>query len=432
MRRIIASLSLLLIVALLASCQPPSRDVWERPDEEPVTLRVAWWGGDLRNEATIQVIRMFEQQHPHVRIEFEYTGFNEYWKKLAPYAAGNALPDVIQMDVSYLSQYGSLELLEDLTSYIDQGLIDTTHISESTLAGGKMGNKLYGFNLGVNALYTVYDPQVFQASGLQPPEADWTWDDLEAMGSVVKGTGTYVGTDLTPEQFFAYYLRQHGKNLYAADGTKLGYDDDSLFVDYFGRMQRLARDRLIFTPDIWNTDLREGEEDPFYQGKALLGWGYSNQFIGATRKYGKPLSIAPPPGPNLDKGMFLKPGMMFSIAQNSKVKEEAAKFISFFVNDVEANKILKGERGVPVSKKVQDELTPYIEPELEQIFDYIRWVEQHSSPMDPLDPPGSAEVTDVLRKLYDQLLFDTITPEFAAVEFRRKASEILARNIDPR
>lgn len=147
-----------------------------------------------------------------------------------------------------------------------------------------------------------------------------------------------------------------------------------------------------------------------------------------TEGYGKPLKIAPMPGPNSKQGLFLKPGMFFSIAESSKHKDEAAKFISFFVNDLEANKVLKGERGVPVSAKVKEQMSPFIEPALAQVFEYIDWVEKNSSPIDPPDPVGAAEVTSVLRELYDLLLFSKITPEKAAEQFRREAELILARN----
>ncbi|SFF31606.1 multiple sugar transport system substrate-binding protein [Paenibacillus algorifonticola] len=417
---------MLALAAALLGCTPQTSERPSGMGEEPITLRLAWWGSEFRNNATIQVIHRYEEQNPHINIEFEYSAFNEYWRKLAPYAAGNALPDIIQMDISYLSQYGTLDLLEDLEPYIQSGVIDASSISENNLSGGKLGDKLYGMNLGVNALFAYYDPEVFQASGMEPPAAAWTWDDFDQMGEQLKGKGFYLGTVLTPEQFFAYYLRQNGSSLFAKDGSRLGYEDDQLFIDYFSRMQRLAKDKLIFSPDIWTSDINESDRDPFYRGEALLGWGYSNQFISIVKSYGKQLAIVPLPGPDSKQGLFLKPGMFFSITKNSKNKEEAAKFISFFVNDLEANKLLKGERGVPISSKLKEQLKPFVEPELAQVFEYLDWVEKNSSPMDPPDPVGTAEVTTVLRELNDLLLFGKITPEEAAAEFRVKADGILA------
>jgi len=59
------------------------------------------------------------------------------------------------------------------------------------------------------------------------------------------------------------------------------------------------------------------------------------------------------------------------------------------------------------------------------VFDYIDWVADNSTQMDPPDPVGAPEVTAVLRELYDLLLFGKITPEQAAKDFRERANAIL-------
>src|SRR5690606_12436832 len=82
----------------------------------------------------------------------------------------------------------------------------------------------------------------------------------------------------------------------------------------------------------------------------MLTW--SNGIIGHMAAAQRPLELAPYPGPNHEKGMYLKAGMFFSIPKSSDKKEEAARFIDFFINDVEANKILNADRGVPVNSIV--------------------------------------------------------------------------------
>lgn len=67
-----------------------------------VTLRVSWWGEQQRHDDTMKVIELYEKKHPNVRIEAEFGNWDDYWKKLAPMAAASRLPDVIQMDASYL------------------------------------------------------------------------------------------------------------------------------------------------------------------------------------------------------------------------------------------------------------------------------------------------------------------------------------------
>jgi multiple sugar transport system substrate-binding protein len=394
---------------------------------DPVKLRIAWWSGtQARNEYTIKVVEMYEKAHPNVKFEYEYGSYDDYWKKMAPQAAANQMPDILQMDISYLSQYGLKDQLEDLTPYTKNGNIDISSISENTIAGGKLNDKLYGFNIGINAISLTADAAILEKAGLKVPQ-EWTWDDYESMAMKLKEKGYIMSSKLVPEQFFALYLRENGQHLYSNDGSTLGYTDDKLFVDYFSRLQRITAAKAMQSPDEAD-QVKSTEDGPLAKGKAAFSWGFSNQYIGEQAAAKRPLEIAPPPGPNVKQGLYLKPSMYFSIAKSSKQKEEAAKFIDFFVNDIEANKLIKADRGVPVSSKIKEALKPDLTPELTKVFDYVAWAEKNSSVGDPPDPIGSAEVTKLLRDFNDQIMYKKAAPEEAATKFRKQAGDILAKN----
>lgn len=398
----------------------------ETPDK--VTLRIAWWGGEPRHDYTQQVIDMYMAQNPHVTIEPEYANWDDYWTRLAPQAAANQLPDIIQMDLSYITQYGERGQLEDLTPYLGNE-IDVSNISESALSGGRIGDHLYGFNAGVNALQVHFDPAILEQAGISMDDIsdDWTWDDYEALSLKAAEAGIWFDTTLKADVFFNYYLRTHGKSLYSEDGTQLGYDDDQLFIDFFGMQHRLVLAGAKPTPDI-TAQVKGLEDDPLVKGQAASIWQWTNQYVGLSQVADRPLEMHPLPGPGAKEGLFLKPSMFWSITKNSQNKEEAAKFIDFFINDVEANKIILGERGVPVSSVVKEALIPELEPAQAKVFEFISWAEQNSSPGNGPDPIGAGEVIDAIDSITEQLYFDQITPEQAAVQFREQANSILSRN----
>ncbi|SFD66477.1 multiple sugar transport system substrate-binding protein [Paenibacillus catalpae] len=393
---------------------------------ENVTLRIAWWGSQPRHDYTLEVIKMYEAAHPNVKIESEYANFDDYWKKLAPEAAASELPDIVQMDISYLSQYGSKGQLADLTPYLNNQ-IDTTDISENAISGGKVGDKLYGFNLGVNTVNFQYDPELLKKLGVDKPADDWTWDDYFALASKAKEAGLYFDNGFRPEVFFGYYLRTKGQHLYNAEGTALGYEDDQLFVDYFKPLSQLVKDGDTPPPDV-KAQIKGLEDDLMVKNQQVGIWQWTNQFVGIQQVANRPLEMANMPGPDREKGLYLKPSMYFSVAQNSKHKEAAADFINFFVNDVEANKLIKGDRGVPVNSKVIEAIKPTLEPAQQQVFDYVAWAQENSSPMDPPDPIGTAEIITLFSSLAEQMDFQQITAEEAAKQFREEANAILAKN----
>lgn len=393
-----------------------------------VTLRIAWWGGEPRHDYTLKVIDMYQQQNPHVTIEPEYASWDDYWTRLAPQAAANQLPDIIQMDLSYITQYGEKGQLADLTPFLGNQ-IDVTNISESAISGGRIGDKLYGFNAGVNALQVHFDPAILEKAGISIDSIpdNWTWADYESLAMKAADAGIYFDTGHKADVFFAYYLRTQGKRLYSPDGTQLGYDDDQLFVDFFSMQHRLVKAGAKPTPDI-TAQIKGLEDDLLVKNQAASVWQWTNQFIGLQQVADRPLEMHPLPGPNQTQGLFLKPSMFWSIAENSQNKEEAAKFLDFFINDIEANKLIRGDRGVPVSSVVKEALIPELTEQQAQVFEFIAWAEKNSSPGDGPDPIGAGEVIAALESITESLYFDQITPEEAAKQFRSEANSILSRN----
>ena len=395
--------------------------------KDPVKLRIAWWGGQARHDYTLKVIEMYQKANPHVTIESEYAPFDDYWKKLAPQAAANQLPDIIQMDISYLTQYGGRDQLEDLTPYTKNGILDISSVSANAVDGGKVKDKLVAMNLGVNALGITMDFNMLKTLGIEAPKKDWTWDDLTKIGEAAKGKGKIMG-GFRHDVYFPYYLRTLGTKMYKEDGTGLAYTDDKPFVDYFTMYQKWYDAGMLLTLDKEATKKGTPEEDEIVMGNSISTVGWSNQFVLLQSTAKRDLELQPMPGPNANKGLFLKPSMYFSVTKNSKQKEEAAKFISFWINDIEANKIIKGERGVPVSSKLKEALKPLLTPAEVKVFDFVAWAEQNSSPMDPPNPVGSVEVEKLLKDISEQIIYKKISIADAAAKFRKDANAVLAKN----
>ena len=438
MRKFWLALLVMMTVLLLAACgdnedssskaendsneQSSNEGSNEESSGEEVTIRVAWWGNQPRHDYTMEVIEMYEEKNPHVNIEAEYASWDDYWQKLAPQAAANELPDIIQMDLSYLAQYAGNGQLADLSQFFDSE-IDVSNITDDIIDGGRIDDGVYRFNAGVNAVGFQYNPALAEEHGIEIPE-DWTWDDYKEISQKAVDAGIYFDTGMQPDVFFNYYLRQNGKRLYAEDGSGLGYDDDQLFVDFFSMLQGQVEKEATPTPD-YLAQLAGPEDDPVVKGEGIGIFQWSNQFVGLEQTSGLEFKMIPMPGPNVADGLFLKPSMFWSVSENSAVKEEAAKFIDFFINDVEANKLILGERGVPVSSEVKEALLDEVSESQAKVFEYIAWVEENSTPMGAPDPAQAGEIIDLLTNLSEQVSYGQTTPEDASTHFRQQAESIL-------
>src|SRR4051812_43683907 len=201
MKKFIVMLFSLILVFSLAACGGSSTTSKSESDgkekaaskDEKVTLRIAWWGSQPRHDYTLKIIDMYEKQNPNVKIEAEYAAWDDYWKKLAPQAAANELPDIIQMDLSYFSQYAQNNQIADLTPYLDKQ-INTKDISENIIDGGKLGDKLYGINAGVNVVGFHHDPALLKKAGVDSIPENWTWDDYKEIAAKAKDAGLFMDT----------------------------------------------------------------------------------------------------------------------------------------------------------------------------------------------------------------------------------------------
>ena len=351
---------------------------------------------------------------------------------MAAQAAGNSMPDIVQMDYLFISNFTKNNALADLTSFVDNNTLDMRDVEQTLIDTGIIDGKLTGAVLSSTAMTMVVNPDVFNNAGLELPKSDWKWSDFEQMMQKIREkTGCYgFAANLQSDtNILSYWIRQYGETLYAPDGTKLGYDDDKIFIDYLNMVYRLTKAKAIPTPDEWLMIASKGKEaQPVVAGGAGTTLEWANFPVIVEKSNPNLITVIPPYADNGEKALWIKPGMFFSISESSENKKEAAKFISWFINDIEANKIMGAERGTPVAKKVREAMGINLTSKQKQMFDYMDMAVIHSANTDPAEPMGSAEVCKIMADQMSLVLYDKITPEQAAADFRKMANEILARN----
>lgn len=70
-----------------------------------VELRFAWWGSQDRHDRTIKAIQLYQQKNPGVTINYEFAGFQDHLTKMTTQATGGNLPDLMQQDYAWISQW---------------------------------------------------------------------------------------------------------------------------------------------------------------------------------------------------------------------------------------------------------------------------------------------------------------------------------------
>ncbi|WP_161601374.1 ABC transporter substrate-binding protein [Paenibacillus luteus] len=394
-------------------------------------LRVIWWGNQDRHDITSKVLNMYSEANPGVTFSPEYQGFDGYYQKLTLLAASNNMPDIFQFYVgaSDANQFMDKGLVEPLDAYIESGIIDVSNIGESTLSGGKATDgKIYGIPLGVNARTLIVDPAAYEKAGLTVPETGYSsWEELYAdLKKLKEVTGSYGADDLFNIAFaFPYYARQFGQTV-NAEGTGIGFDE-KVYTDFFTYRKEWAKEGLIPKMDA-SLSVKNPEESFLVKGQSAVMVAYTNQYPGIVKAAKRPLKMLLMPGPNSDQAMDVRPGLHFSISSKSANKEAAAKFISYFVNDIEANKVLNANRGMPITSEVRASLAEQFEPEMKAVVEYMDIVAEHSGPLDPPAPAGATEIDALMIDMEQQIMFDQISIQDAYAKLQKDAAGIVAKN----
>ncbi|MCG6399698.1 ABC transporter substrate-binding protein [Vibrio fluvialis] len=65
-------------------------------------LRMSWWGGNARHQATLKALEKFHEKYPDIVVKGEYTGWDGHLSRLTTQIAGNTEPDVMQTNWNWL------------------------------------------------------------------------------------------------------------------------------------------------------------------------------------------------------------------------------------------------------------------------------------------------------------------------------------------
>lgn len=401
-------------------------------EENLTTLKMAWWGNQVRNERTQSVFDKYHELNPSIIINGQFFQWDDYWNKLATQVAGKKLPDLIQMDYAYLNTYVGKNQLLDLKPYIDSGELDVSNIEDNVLRMGESGNGIYGIASGINAPCIFYNKTILDESNIELRE-DLSLEEFVVLAKeVAKKTG-YKATIISNVNGSDLGAWTRANNLRVTEKGYPGNAED--YTPFFAILEKGIKDGWHSSPNKVVESVSV-EQSPLVYGSdpSTMTWciiGTSNMLTAyqSAAQEGIEIGISSIPSDDLKKSNYLKPAMFFSVSADTKNPDESVKVLNFLINSKEANEILLGERGVPASKVIQEEILQKISKVEQKSFSYITDViTPNSSPIGLADPEGSYEVNDILVQLKEKIGYGEIGSKEAAKIFFEKANEIYAKN----
>lgn len=328
---------------LLAGCSSSSGESsGDTTEDGKVKLRFATW--DVGDDVDLQqeMIDKFNETHENIEVVLEAYG-SEYDTKITAGMGAKDAPDIM-----YMWNYPQYkDALEPLDSYIEkEGAEYKDNFYEALWNYNSAGDQILGLPVGYTTHVVYYNKALFDEAGVEYPQADWTWKDLQESAKKItnkesKVTGFAFSGKPDPYDF-EMFLWGNNAAYVDEEGNLKGNLDSKESVEVFEMFQNMAKEGYaIPTEGSGATEMKSGKVAMFVYG----AWGL-NPLTEAGIDYGV---VELPKFDNGQSASILSSSGI-SISKNSKHKEEAFEFIKFWTGE-EANKA-RIDFELPVLKSV--------------------------------------------------------------------------------
>lgn len=320
---------------------------------DPITLRMSWWGGDTRHEATQNAVNAFMEKYPNIKVETTFSGWSGWEDIMGLAFSSGTAEDIVQINWNWIEAFGAGgSTFYDLYQLKD--VLDLSQFPESALKASEVDGKLMGVPVSLTARTTFWNKATFEKAGIEIPK---TWDELLASGETFK---TVLGdeyyplmlTELDRALFMVYYLQSvYGKDWIT--GNTLNYTTEEI-AEGFAMMKELEEKHVIPTVgmiyDYAATILEQSDRwiDGYWAGVYTWNTSFANlqkalpnqdDFVVGSMFEGFEY-----------KGGMNKISMEFAIPSTCKNPVEAAALLDFILNQEEGVLLMSDQRGIPASE----------------------------------------------------------------------------------
>lgn len=228
------------------------------PDQD---VTITWWHGQDAEAAALldALVEEYEGEHPNVTIEASAGAgtTDELIQKLQAGFASDTYPDISYAFGSWASEIGRSQRTLDISEQVEAAGSGWEEFPEAARATATVDGQVIGMPAVVDNLGIIYNPELFDAAGVDYPTDEWTWEDFRAAADALTvpernqyGTAYPVsGTEDTVWRFWPQ-LWQNGGDVLDEDGKpafnsdagvealelwrQMAVEDESVYLDQNG------------------------------------------------------------------------------------------------------------------------------------------------------------------------------------------------------
>lgn len=371
---------------------------------------VKFWSFHTGAEAEFleKVVEEYNSAHEDVQIEHTVVNQSDYTTTLIPtaYANGEA-PDILYVEPSTFTKYAEKGMLADLSPYYTDEL--KADILPSALEAVTMDEKIYALPIEMETLGLFYNVDMLKDAGIEPPK---TWDELYEAAKTLTTDEVY-GLVLPVEET-GYTLFNWWPFMWMS-GADVLKDDGSCTVDTPEMIAALDYWGKFFQEGIAPSSLQIGPWDIGNVGTGIAAMQVSGTYVINAAENDYPdvnIGVVPLPSPD-NNPITVAGGQKMAVNAQSEVIDEAADFIFWLYGSEDITRasewVTDAKFAYPARQSVIDNNADVFEKGLRATF-----TEFYDTAIP--EPSYSAEVTEAMGKMLQDVMFGGISSEDAVKE----------------
>ena len=198
--------------------------------EEEVELTFGFFGDDPEAEMKMGLANAYMEEHPNVKIEFEYCSGADYLTKLQTWFSSEETPDVFALASDQLYPYKDSLLFEDLKPYIENDGCSEYWDMDSVEANWRTDDGRIVAAPFVSKTFAIaYNKALFDQAQIPYPTSDWTEKDMLDAAEKISALGDDIYGIRWGVRVPEFYRNLYGNMFYDVENTKMNVEGNEEF-----------------------------------------------------------------------------------------------------------------------------------------------------------------------------------------------------------
>lgn len=198
--------------------------------EEEVELTFGFFGDDPEAEMKMGLANAYMEEHPNVKIEFEYCSGADYLTKLQTWFSSEETPDVFALASDQLYPYKDSLLFEDLKHYIENDGCSEYWDMDSVEANWKTDDGRIVAAPFVSKTFAIaYNKALFDQAQIPYPTSDWTEKDMLDAAEKISALGDDIYGIRWGVRVPEFYRNLYGNMFYDVENKKMNVEGNEEF-----------------------------------------------------------------------------------------------------------------------------------------------------------------------------------------------------------